>query len=84
MKVEIFWDYFESDQLEKDVERGRAITMDWDELAGNLVRATPSVLNARFKCPECLGTGYIESGMREIALRFVHLSLRPLRSCAGS
>ncbi|KAL8291811.1 hypothetical protein RQP46_002069 [Phenoliferia psychrophenolica] len=66
--------YFETDQIGADVEAGMAVTKDWDEdVAGHLIRATPRLLQQRFKCPECNGQGFVDVGNKEILARWPRL-----------
>ena len=63
-------EYFEDGQFGDDLDREKYL--EWDEdLAGRLVRATPKLLETRFKCPECKGAGNIVVGTPEIAKRSV-------------
>ncbi|KAL8283536.1 hypothetical protein RQP46_005639 [Phenoliferia psychrophenolica] len=49
--------------------------LDWDaDLAGRLVRATPGLLEERFECPECEGTGEIILGTKNLRKRYVNLA----------
>ncbi|KAL8283532.1 hypothetical protein RQP46_005635 [Phenoliferia psychrophenolica] len=60
--------YFDG-QFEKDLSDSE--WLDWDsDLAGRLIRATPKLLQSRFKCPECKGSRLVKLGSGGVMRRY--------------